>query len=66
MMTTSQASLHAKDLPHALEFASMEEELVAQASHTHAIYCKDNVNMYFLLEEATKGTQYAASMKLFQ
>eukprot|EP00957_Ditylum_brightwellii_P042878 3245938-Ditylum_brightwellii.AAC.2 len=65
MLVTRPASMHAKDLPHTKEFASIEEELVVQTSHTYALYCKDNADVYFLLEEATRGTQYAASIKPF-
>ena len=44
----------------------MEAELIARASHTHALFRNDNSDLYFLLEEATQGTQYAASIKPFQ
>ena len=33
---------------------------------THALFHDDNFDLYFLLEEATQGTQYAASIKPFQ
>eukprot|EP00957_Ditylum_brightwellii_P041703 3158287-Ditylum_brightwellii.AAC.1 len=65
MLATRPSSLHAKDLPHAKEFASIEEEHVFQASHTHVIYCKGNADVRFSLEEATSGTQYASSIKPF-
>ena len=32
----------------------------------HALFCNDNSDIYFLLEEATRGTQYATSIKPFQ
>eukprot|EP00957_Ditylum_brightwellii_P209852 15363540-Ditylum_brightwellii.AAC.1 len=60
------ALTHTKDLPYASEFMSIEEELVAQASQAHTLYCKDNLDVYFLLEESTRGMQYAASIKPFQ
>ena len=49
-----------------IEHGSVEAELIAQASHTHALFRDDNSDLYFLLEEATRGTQYAASIKPFQ
>ena len=52
--------------PHSNKHRSVEAELIAQASHTHALFCKDNSDLYFLLEEATRGTQYATSIKPFQ
>ena len=52
--------------PHFLEYGSVEAELIARASHAHALFRDDNSDLYFLLEEATRGTQYAASIKPFQ
>ena len=54
--------------PHSIEHRSVEAELTAQASHTHAlgVFRNDNSDLYFLLEEATWSTPYAASIKPFQ
>ena len=52
--------------PHSLEYGSVEAELIARASHAHALFRNDNSDLYFLLEEATRGTQYAASIKPYQ
>ena len=52
--------------PHSTKHGSVEVELIARASHTHALFRNDNSDLYFLLEEATQGTQYAASIKPFQ
>ena len=52
--------------PHSTKHGSVEAELIAWASHTHALFHNDNSDLYFLLEEATQGTQYAASIKPFQ
>ena len=52
--------------PHSVEHGSVEAELIARASHTHALFWNDNSDMYFLLEEATQGTSYAASIRPFQ
>ena len=52
--------------PYSLEHGSIEQELVARASHTHALFREDNSDVYYKLEEATRGTPYAASIKPFQ
>ena len=39
--------------PHSIEHGSVEAELIARALHTHALFCNDNSDLYFLLEEAT-------------
>src|SRR5688572_16301922 len=40
--------------PYSQEFELLEEGLVARASHMHALYKEDNVQVYFYLEEATR------------
>ena len=52
--------------PHSIKHRSVEAELIAQASHTHALFCNNNSDLYFLLEEATRSTPYAASIQPFQ
>ena len=52
--------------PHADAHGSIECELIAQASHSHALFRDDNVAVYYALEEATHSTSYAASIKPFQ
>ena len=52
--------------PHSIEHGSVEAELIAWALHTHALFQNDNSDLYFLLEEATWSTPYAASIKPFQ
>ena len=52
--------------PHAAVHGSIELELIARASHAHALFRDDNSSVYFFLEEATRSTQYAASIKPFQ
>ena len=52
--------------PHSTEHGSVEGELVARAAHTHALYRDDNSVVYYHLEEATRGTPYAASIKPFK
>ena len=48
--------------PHSTKHGSVETELIARASHTHALFHNDNSDLYFLLEEASRGTQYDASI----
>jgi hypothetical protein len=60
------APLCATGLPHAEEFGSVEAELIARATHTHPLFRDDNALLYYLLEEATRGTSYSASIKPFQ
>ena len=52
--------------PHSNEHGSVEAELVARASHQHVLFCSDNEEMYYMIAEASVGTQYAASVKPFQ
>ena len=52
--------------PHSDEHGSVETELVTCSSHTHALYHDDNSSVYFHLEDATQGTTYATSIKLYQ
>ena len=49
--------------PSAVEYGSVEGELVARASHAHVLFRDDNATVYYLLEEATRDTNYSASIK---
>ena len=40
--------------------------MIVWASHTHAMFRDDNAAVYYALEEATRSTSYAASIKQFQ
>ena len=53
-------------LPHSEDFGSVELELVNRASHDHPLFREDNSQVYYLLEEALRGTSYAPSLKPFQ
>ena len=63
---TGNAPPLAVNQTHSTEHGSVEGELVARAAHTHALYRDDNSVVYYHLEEATRGTSYAASIKPFQ
>lgn len=56
----------ATNRPHSTLHGSVEAELIARASHTHALFRDDNAEVYYEIEEATRGTTYAASIKPFQ
>ena len=51
--------------PYLLEHG-LVKELVARASHMHALFREDNSDVYYKLEEAMRGTLYVASIKPFQ
>ena len=56
----------ANNQPYSTEHGSVEAELIARASHAHALFRSDNKLVYHFLEEATRGTIYAPSLKPFQ
>ena len=56
----------ATDMPHSAEHGSVERELVMRATHNHPLFRTDNAKVYYALETATRGTQYAASLKPYQ
>ena len=55
----------AEDKAHSVG-GSVVEDLVERASHEHPLFNDDNAKVYYLLEEATRSTQYAPSLKPFQ
>ena len=56
----------APNQPYTDEHGSIEEDLIARASHTHGLYKDDNASVYYRLEEATRSTPYADTIKPFQ
>ena len=52
--------------PHSMETGSVEGDLVLMASHSDPNYKEDNAKVYFYLEEALRGSIYAASLKTYQ
>ena len=58
--------LLATDMPFSAVHGSVELELIARASHTHGAFAEDNAMVYDSLEKATRGTEYASSLKPFQ
>mmetsp|Transcript_26699 Transcript_26699/g.37843 ORF Transcript_26699/g.37843 Transcript_26699/m.37843 type:complete len:548 (+) Transcript_26699:2141-3784(+) len=51
--------------PHSEQHGSIIGEMVARASHDHAAFADDNEDVYYMVEEATRSTQYAASIRTF-
>ena len=49
--------------PRTDEHGSVEAELVAHSSHTHALYHDDNLLVYFNLKKTNQGTTYSASIR---
>ena len=66
MAVPNAAPQLAPQQPHLVEHGSIENKMVSRASHGHALYRDDNEKVYYYLEEATRTTQYAASIKPFQ
>ena len=56
----------ATDSPHTEANGSVENDLVEFATHDHPLFRDDSKKVYFYLEEASRGTSYAASLKPFQ
>jgi hypothetical protein len=52
--------------PHSNEAGCIERELIDRASHNHPLFRDDSATVYYKLEEATRGTTFAASIKPFQ
>jgi hypothetical protein len=53
----------AQNQPHSYEHELVTGELVARASHEHALFRDDNASVYHYLEEATRSTAYTACIK---
>ena len=51
---------------HSTEHELVKAELIARAANTHALFREDNSLVYYHLEEAMRGTSYAASLKPYQ
>ena len=49
--------------PYNAEFESVEEEMIARATHTHHLYRNDNASLYFYLEESTRSIMYTSSIQ---
>jgi hypothetical protein len=52
--------------PHSVEHETIDVKMIARASHGHPLFREDNSSVYYKLEEATRATSYAASIKPFQ
>lgn len=52
--------------PHSVLYGSVKADMIARISHTHALFKDDNDKVYQYLEEATRGTKWAATIKPFK
>lgn len=52
--------------PYTTEHGSVMDDLVNRASHANGLFPADSAEVYYKLEEATRGTPYADSIKPFQ
>jgi hypothetical protein len=52
--------------PHSTAHEAIKTEIIARASHGHPLLREDNLAVYYKLEEATRATSYAVSIKPFQ
>ena len=49
--------------PYSAQSGSVRGKMVRRLSHTHTLYKEDNNILYSLLDEATRGTIYAPTIK---
>ena len=56
----------APNQPYSIEHGSIEMDLVERASHSSGLFRDDNATVYYKIEEATRGTPFAASIQTFQ
>ena len=56
----------ANNEPYSELHGSVDADMINRASHTHGLYKDDNASVYYKLEEATRSTAYADSIKPFQ
>ena len=54
------------DQPFSDKYGSVDEDLIHLSSHSHGLYRDHNASVCFKLEEATRGTAYADSIKPYQ
>ena len=54
------------DQPYSTEHGSILDDLIHRSSHNHGLFRQDNASVYYKIEEAVRGTQYADSIKPFQ
>ena len=52
-------------MPYSAQHESVVGELIARASHAHANFADDNAKLYQYVEEATRSTEYAPSIRPF-
>ena len=53
------------DQPYSKEHGLIDDDLIARVLYANGLYRDDNADIYFKLEEATRGTPYYNSIKPF-
>ena len=56
----------AANRPYSNVYGSIAEEMIARTSHDHILFSDDNKLVYQFIEQAVRGTSYAASIKPFE
>ena len=51
---------------YSIEHGSLKAEMIARVSHGHALYKLDNEKLFDMMEKATRGTKYAATIAPFK
>ena len=54
------------NLTHFTDHGLVKCDMVARSSHDHSLFCDDNSQVYYKLEEETRSTIYEASIKTYQ
>ena len=52
--------------PYYEEHGFVEKEFIVRSSHTHSHFKEDSSKVYYYIDEATRTTRYAASIKTHQ
>jgi hypothetical protein len=64
--TVPMVGAQAAGTPHSVQHEAIDAELISQASHEHPLFREDNSSVYYKLEETTRATSHAASIKPYQ
>ena len=65
-VTPGAIGVQQADKPFSEATESVEAKLIESVSHNHALYRDDNAKVYHHIEEASRGTVYAAFIQPFQ
>ena len=57
---------NAQHKPHADMYSSIKDDLIEQCTHDHSSFADDNQRVYLKIEEATRDTKFAATIRYFK